>query len=135
MAGTYAQYNLSAEQSMLRNLWQANVGVKLSGKKNFWLDAGVFPSHIGFESAVGKSCDALTRCIIGDNTPFMKVELKSVTLLTTANGSIWISYKWLAKDCTCPMETTLLLSEHKLRYSKRKVTFNYSTFIGNDKTG
>ena len=52
MAGTYAQYSLSAEQPLLRNLWQANIGVKLSGKENLWLDAGVFPSHIGFESAV-----------------------------------------------------------------------------------
>jgi len=86
MAGTYAQYNLSAEQSMLRNLWQANVGVKLSGKKNFWLDAGVFPSHIGFESAVGKSCDALTRCIIGDNTPFYESGIK---IGYTSDNSKW----------------------------------------------
>src|SRR5450759_1179649 len=69
MEGTWAQYNSSAEQPLLRNLWQANIGVKLSKNKNFWLDAGIFPSHIGFESPIGKSCDALTRCIIGDNTP------------------------------------------------------------------
>ena len=29
MEGTWAQYNSSAEQSLLKNLWQANVGVKL----------------------------------------------------------------------------------------------------------
>ncbi len=69
MAGTWAQYNSSAEQPLLQHLWQANVGVKLCKNKNLWLDGGVLPSHIGFESAVGKSCDNLTRSLIADNTP------------------------------------------------------------------
>jgi len=33
MEGTWAQYNSSAEQPLLKNLWQANVGVKLSKRK------------------------------------------------------------------------------------------------------
>ncbi|MGB4849707.1 MAG: outer membrane beta-barrel protein, partial [Saprospiraceae bacterium] len=39
MVGTWAQYNSSAEQGLLKNVWQANVGVKLCKEKNFWLDA------------------------------------------------------------------------------------------------
>ena len=90
MEGTWAQYNSSAEQPLLKNLWQANIGVKLSKNKNFWLDAGVFPSHIGFESPVGKTCDALTRCIIGDNTPSWESGIKIG--YTSDNG------KWFFSD-------------------------------------
>jgi len=44
------------------------------------------PSHIGFESPVGKTCDALTRCIIGDNTPSWESGIKIGTHPTMANG-------------------------------------------------
>src|ERR1035437_3994279 len=74
MVGTWAQYNSSAEQPLLKNLW---------------LDAGVFPSHIGFESPIGKSCDALTRCIIGDNTPSWESGIKIG--YTSDNGKWFLS--------------------------------------------
>lgn len=54
MVGTYAQYNMAAEEDLLKNVYEANVGVKLSSKHNLWIDAGILPSHIGSESAVGK---------------------------------------------------------------------------------
>ncbi|MFZ1396955.1 MAG: outer membrane beta-barrel protein, partial [Candidatus Promineifilaceae bacterium] len=61
MAGTYSNANLAAEPGVLKNLFEANVGVKLSKKKNLWVDAGLFASHIGFESAVGANCWNMTR--------------------------------------------------------------------------
>jgi len=70
MAGTYAQYNLAAEPELLRSVFEANAGVKLSRTKNLWFDAGIMPSHIGFESAIGKDCWNLTRSILADNTPY-----------------------------------------------------------------
>jgi len=68
MAGTYAQYNLSAEERLLQNIYEANAGFKLA--KNLWLDAGVFSSHIGFESAVSKDCWTLTRSLCAENSPY-----------------------------------------------------------------
>ncbi|PIQ20280.1 MAG: hypothetical protein COW65_15905 [Cytophagales bacterium CG18_big_fil_WC_8_21_14_2_50_42_9] len=59
MAGTYAQYNLAAEQDLLRNIFEVNAGVRLADK--LWLDAGIFSSHIGVESAVSKDNLTLTR--------------------------------------------------------------------------
>jgi hypothetical protein len=70
MAGTYANANLAAEPGVLKNIYEANAGIKLASKTDLWLDAGVFASHIGFESAVGKDCWALTRNIVSDNTPY-----------------------------------------------------------------
>src|SRR5687768_74637 len=39
MAGTYAQYNLASEPELLRHLYETNIGVKISRKMNFWIDA------------------------------------------------------------------------------------------------
>lgn len=72
MAGTYPQYNLAQEPEALRSLLEANVGVRLSSKRDLWLDAGVLPSHIGFESAVGADSWSLTRSIWAENTPYFE---------------------------------------------------------------
>jgi hypothetical protein len=50
MVGTYPQYNLASEQPLLKNIYEANIGVKISKKHNLWIDMGIMPSHIGFES-------------------------------------------------------------------------------------
>ncbi|RZK82525.1 MAG: porin [Pedobacter sp.] len=70
MAGTYVNANLAAEPGVLKNIFEANAGVKLSKSANLWLDAGIFSSHIGFESAVSKDCWVLTRNISSENTPY-----------------------------------------------------------------
>ncbi|MFC4212804.1 porin [Pedobacter lithocola] len=70
MAGTYANANLAAEPGVLKNIFEANVGVKLSKSENLWVDAGIFSSHIGFESAISKDCWVLTRNISSENTPY-----------------------------------------------------------------
>ena len=36
MAGTYAEYNLAAEQDLMKNVFEANVGVKISKNSNLW---------------------------------------------------------------------------------------------------
>ena len=76
MAGTYAEYNLAAEQDLLKNVFEANVGVKISKTSNLWVDAGIMPSHIGFESAIGKDCQTLTRSILADNSPYYEAGVK-----------------------------------------------------------
>ncbi len=134
MAGTWAQYNQSAEQPLLRNLWQANIGVKLSRKKNLWIDAGVFPSHIGFESPMGKTCDALTRCIIGDNTPSYE---SGVKIGYTSDNSKWFLSALYLNGWQRIMRpdgnNTPAFGTQITFTPSGKFSLNYSTFIGNDK--
>lgn len=70
MAGTYTNANLAHEPGVLKNVYEAYAGVKLSSTANLWLDAGIFESHIGFESAIGSECLMLTRSIAADNSPY-----------------------------------------------------------------
>ena len=134
MGGTYTQYNLSAEQPLLRNIWQANVGVKLSRKKNFWLDGGMFPSHIGFESAVSKDCWNLTRSILAENSPYYE---SGVKISYSTDNSKWFfsalvvnGWQRITRDDgnnTPAFGTQITFSPNG------KVAMNYSTYIGNDK--
>ncbi len=89
MAGTYANANLAAEPGVLKNLYEANAGINLLKKKQLWLDAGVFASHIGFESAVSKDCWNLTRSILADNSPYYESGVKLT--YTSDNGNFLAS--------------------------------------------
>jgi hypothetical protein len=86
MAGTYTNANLAAEPGVLKNIFEANAGIKLTKKANLWLDAGIFASHIGFESAIGKDCWVLTRGIVSDNTPYYEAGVKLT--YTTPDGKL-----------------------------------------------
>lgn len=76
MTGTYSQANLASEPGMAKNIFEANAGIKLSKQKNIWIDIGIFPSHIGFESAIGKDCWNVTRSILADNSPYYESGIK-----------------------------------------------------------
>ncbi len=132
--GTYAQYNYAAEQDLVKNIYEANVGVKLSGKKDLWLDAGIFSSHIGFESAISKDCWTLTRSILAENSPYYLSGAKLT--YNTSNGK-WIllgsvlnGWQRVAKlpGYSGPSVSTQI----QFRPSS-KLTLNWSTFIGSDR--
>jgi len=84
MAGTYTNANLAAEPGVLKNIFEANAGLKLSKTANLWVDAGIFSSHIGFEGAVSKDCWVLTRNIASENTPYYESGAK-ITYITDDN--------------------------------------------------
>jgi hypothetical protein len=52
----------------LKNIYEANVGISLNKKNNLWVDAGVMPSHIGFESAISMDNWYLTRSLLAENS-------------------------------------------------------------------
>ena len=76
MTGNYARYNLSGEPDWAKYIYEANVGFRLSKKQNIWIDAGIMPSHIGFESAISADCWTLTRNILAENSPYYESGVK-----------------------------------------------------------
>lgn len=133
-AGTYMNANYAAEPGVLKNIYEGNVGVKISKNKNVWIDAGVLPSHIGFESAVSKDCWTLTRTILADNSPYFETGAK--ISYTTDNG------KWFLSGLILNGWQRIQRVDgnnapafgHQLTYKpNEKVTLNSSSFIGNDK--
>ncbi len=134
MAGTYSNANPAAEPGVLKNIFEANAGTKISKKKNIWIDAGIFASHIGFESAIGKDCWNITRSILADNSPYFETGAK--ISYTSDNGKWFISglvlNGWQRIQRADGNNTPAF--GHQLTFKPNsKITLNSSSFIGNDK--
>ena len=133
MAGTYAIANLAAEPGVLRNIFEANAGIKISKSKNLWVDAGVFASHLGFESTIGKDCWNLTRSILADNSPYYE---SGVKISYTNDNEKWfisglVLNGWQRIQRVAGSNTPAF--GHQLTFKPNpKVMLNSSSFIGSD---
>lgn len=133
-AGTYMNTNYAVEPGVLKNIYEANAGVKISDKRDLWIDAGIFASHIGFESATGKDNWTLTRSICADNTPYYESGVK--ISYTTGNGRWFISglvlNGWQRIQRADGNNTPAF--GHQLTFRPNsKITLNSSSYIGSDK--
>jgi hypothetical protein len=134
MTGTYAQYNLSSEPDWAQLIYEASIGVKVSKKTNLWLDAGIMPSHIGFESAVGADCWTVTRSLLAENSPYYETGIK----LSLTNRKDNFTASFLALNGWQRIQKPQYVQRPsfgmQLNYKPAGgITFNYSNFIGTDK--
>ena len=68
--GTYAIDNYASESEVMRHIYEAYAGISLNKKNNLWIDAGIFGSHLGFESAISIDNLTLTRSLAAENSPY-----------------------------------------------------------------
>lgn len=134
MVGNYAQYNLASEPVWARFINEANVGFKLSKKRNTWLDFGIFPSHIGFESVISSDCWTLTRSLLAENTPFYETGIR----LSSTGKKEKFTWSFLAlngwQKIQKPDNQSYPALGTQINYKPIKsLLFNYSNFIGSDK--
>ncbi|MCD0489552.1 porin [Pedobacter sp. MC2016-14] len=133
MAGTYANANLAAEPGVLKNIFEANAGLKLSKSANLWLDAGVFSSHIGFESAISKDCWVLTRNISSENTPYYESGAKMTYI--TNDGKLTATALYLNGWQRMTRQTGNSQPAGGVQLSWKptgKITVNYSNYLGTE---
>lgn len=133
MTGTYSNANLAAEPGVLKNIFEANAGLKLSKTSNLWLDAGIFASHIGFESAISKDCWVLTRNIASDNTPYYESGAK-ITYGTSDNkftiaGFYLNGWQRINRQAGNSQPAGGLQLTFK---PTDKITLNYSNYLGTE---
>lgn len=133
-SGTYMRSNYAAEPSGLQHLLEANVGVKLASEHELWLDAGVMPSHLGFESAIGIDNWTMTRSLMAESSPYFETGAR--LSYTSADGQWYASGLILngwQRIKRAEGNTTPAIG-HQLTYKPNaNVTLNSSSFIGNDK--
>jgi hypothetical protein len=134
MAGNYPEYTLSAEPKWAQFVYEANIGVKLSSKKNIWLDGGIMPSHIGFESAISADCYTLTRSILAENSPYYEtgVKLGYTSANEKLNLALLVLNGW-QKIRRLPGNQTPSVGMQMNYKPKAILTLNYSNFLGTDK--
>ena len=131
MTGTYAQYNLSEEPTLASIIYEMNVGIKLSKNKNIWIDAGIMPSHIGFESAIGADCWNLTRSILAENSPYYEtgIKLSYSNAAQSFTSSLFLLNGW--QRITRSDFTNQPSFGMQLTYTPNQAwTINYSTYYG-----
>jgi hypothetical protein len=133
MAGTYSNANLASEPGVLKNIYEANIGIKISKNKNLWIDAGIMPAHIGFESAVGKDCWNLTRGMLADNSPYYESGAK---ISYTSDNDKWFVSGLILNGWQRIQRVegnNMPAFGHQLTYKpNEKITLNSSSFIGSD---
>ena len=134
MAGNYPQFNLAAEPDWAKFIYEANIGVKLSNKHNLWLDAGIMPSHIGFESAISADCWTLTRSIVAENSPYYETGLK----LSFINKPEKLQLAFFVLNGWQRIKKPDFIQKPSIGFQanytpQRNLTINYSNFIGTDK--
>jgi hypothetical protein len=130
MAGTYAEDNLAHEEPLLRHLWEANLGVRLTD--GLWLDAGVFESHLGYESAISTLNPTLTRSLAAESSPYYLAGAKLswefapgwAARLIVANG--WQNIAETPGNRAKGFGTQVVLDDGD------GLEFNWSTFISDD---
>ncbi len=131
-SGTYVMDNYIAEPTEMKNIFEANIGLSLNKTNSVWIDAGIFPSHIGFESAVSTDNWTMTRSLLAENSPYF---LSGLKLTHKPNNHIeiaglilngWQRIKRLSGNSIPSWGTQLKLTP------KEDITLNWSTFIGTD---
>jgi len=131
MVGDYAKYNLSAEPGWAKPLFEANVGFKPFKQHAIWIDAGVMPSHLGFESAIGGDCYNVTRSILAENSPYYESGLR--VSYTDPKENLYVALLVLNGWQKIQMPTSNFTPSLgvQINYKAAKnLTLNYSNFIG-----
>ena len=133
-AGSYMNANYAAEPGVLKNIYEANVGFKVAKNQNLWITAGIFPSHIGYESAVGADCFTLTRSIMAENSPYFEAGAKITYISPNAKWELTGLYLngW-QRIQRVDGNTTPGFGHQVVYRPSAKVSINSSSFIGNDK--
>ncbi|AHM58374.1 hypothetical protein D770_00490 [Flammeovirgaceae bacterium 311] len=132
MAGTYAQDNYADEENLLKNIFEANVGVALNKRRSLWLDAGIFPSHIGFESAISIQNPTLTRSLLAENSPYFLSGAKLSWDISEAwSLSALVTNGW--QRIARPFGNQVPGMGTQLHYHPHKgLALNWSTFAGSE---
>ena len=130
--GTYAVDNYAQESGVMQNIYEAYAGLSLNKSNTLWLDIGVMPSHIGFESAISLDNKTLTRSLIAENTPYYSTGAKLsfepndkwTVAAVLVNG--WQRIQRLEGNSMLSIGTQLSFKP------RDGMLFNWSTFYGTD---
>ena len=131
-AGTYANDNYSGESATLKNIFEASAGIALDRKSKWWIDAGIMPSHLGFESVISIDNLTLTRSLAAENSPYFLSGMRTTFTPNEAwKYTLWICNGWqriqrLQGNSLPGFGTGITYTD------KAENTYNWSTYIGSE---
>jgi len=130
--GAYGNDNYSEESGLLKSVFEATVGVSLNNDNTLWLDAGVLPSHIGFESAISMDNYTLSRSLSAENSPYF---LTGAKLTYNPNDKLelaaLVTNGW-QRIQRVKGNSLLSYGTQAIYQPTDRISINWSTFIGTD---
>jgi len=131
MFGDYAQYNYDGEPNWAQFIYEANFGTLILKKHNIWLDAGVFPSHIGFETPLANDCWSATRSIVSENSPYYEAGVKLSHSSKNKKSTLALFYLNGWQKIIKPADISRPSFGLQYTYTPNdRFTINYSNYIG-----
>lgn len=127
MVGNYVTENLSAEPLAMRNIYEANIGVKLLKKHDIWLDVGIMESNLGFESVIGPKNWMMTRSLLAENSPYY---LNNAKLTYTTKSKKWMLAGIFSNGWQIMVDGHPSFGHQIQWYPNNKWTLNSSSYIG-----
>ena len=129
--GTYANKVTSAEPIGFGALYVGNISYKLCPNEDLWLQAGVIPSHIGLESAIGFSNFSLSRSLAAENSPYYEsgMALQYSSINKKFFGSILALNGWQTMTLRAQQSRPDFGTQIQFK-PNQKITLNHSTYYG-----
>lgn len=130
--GTYVNSNYASESGSLKNIIEANAGVKLSKTKEIWIDAGVMGAPYTNESAISKDHFMYTRSFGPEYSPYYISGVRlSSPLGSKLTGYLYLINGWQQiSDINKPLSVTTQL-EYK---PTNKLLVNWNTYVGSEQS-
>lgn len=133
MLGNYAQFNLADEPNWAQMVYEASIGFRILD--NLWLDVGIMPSHIGFESAIGADGWHLSRSLLAENSPYFLTGVRfSYHHNSKIDMTLWLTNGW--QNVQRIHGNQALGVGLGVNYRPIKsLELNYSNYFGNEQGG
>jgi len=128
--GTYMNANYVLERVTLRNIVEANIGIKPFKHNGIWIDAGVFIAPYTTESAIAHEALLYTRSFAAEYSPYYLTGIRATLPL----GKKILLYLYLVNGWQVieDINTPLSLGSSLEWKPTEKLTFNWSTYAGNE---
>lgn len=126
--GTYVEANYAAEPDLFRNIFEGYAGVRLGG--DTWLDAGVLPSHIGFESAITPGNRTWSRSLMAEFSPYYETGVRlSFQPVSKLAATVLVLNGWQNIRETNSGKAAGLQLQYR---PTPRVLLNYSNYVGDE---
>lgn len=130
--GTYMNANYAAERVTLRNVVEANVGIKPLKNKNIWLDVGVFTAPHTPESAIAFDQLIYTRSFAAEYSPYYLTGGKvSLPLGRKTNLYLYLVNGWQVIE---DQNSQLAFCSHLEIKPSDRVIIIWSMYAGNEQS-
>jgi hypothetical protein len=131
--GTYVEENYADEPGSLKNIIEANAGIKLLKDRDIWLDVGVMSSPYTNESAISRDQLTYTRSFAPEYVPYYLTGIKlSAPLSSRVSASLYFLNGW--QQIRDQNDSKSIGTQLEYR-ADENVIINWNTYFGKESSG